>query len=88
MGRSFDLLPTDISLDAKERITSEVFSIITSATVEVKRGRTRKNISKRLSLSGNKVDKALQKLIESMQDISALKEFQHLGGTSALVGGL
>ena len=44
MGRSFDLLPTDTSLDAKEGIMLQVFSILTSAAVEVKHRRMREFI--------------------------------------------
>ncbi len=40
MGRSFDLLPTDTSPNANEGIMLEVLSILTNATVEVKRGKT------------------------------------------------
>jgi hypothetical protein len=89
MWQSFDLLPTNTSLNADEGIMLQVLSILTSATVEVKRGKTGEFIRVEISifthhcsekifkqLSGkNEVDKALQKLLESMQDPSALKEF-------------
>ena len=115
MRGSFNLLPADISPNAKEGIMLEVLFILTSATIEIKRGgmsrlirgKTSKlipgwrlpflltfvseKILKRLP-GKNKVDKAWQKLLESMQDISALKEFQNPSanliphGTPALVG--
>ena len=110
MGQSFDLLPTDTSLDAKEGIMLQVFSILTSATVEVKHRKMREFIrkgpseltpgrdvlfthlcsemvSKRLPLADNKVDKALQKLLKSMQGMSAQRGFRNLHhGTPTLVG--
>ena len=100
MRQSFDLLPTDTSLDAKEGIMLQVLFILTSATVEVKRGKTSELIRVGISffthlcsekilkkLSGkNEVEKVLQKLLELMQGISAPKESPDLPGTPALVG--
>ena len=76
MQQSFDLLSTDTSLNANEEIMLQAFSILTSATVEVKQGKTGELIPEGLSffthlcsekiikqLSGKKeVDQALQKL--------------------------
>ena len=39
MGRSFDQLPPDTSLNAKKKFMLDVLSILTSATVEVKQGK-------------------------------------------------
>ena len=107
MRQSFDLLPTDTSLDAKEGIILQVLFILTSATVEVKRGKTSELIRVGISffthlcsekmfkqMAGkNEVDKALQKLLESIQDMSAQRESQNpsadlnpLRNSLALVG--
>ncbi|KAI0281990.1 hypothetical protein BGY98DRAFT_1174812 [Russula aff. rugulosa BPL654] len=91
MRQSFDLLPTDTPVTAREEIMLQVFSILTSATVGVKQGKTEKMFKQ---MAGkNEVDKALQKLLESMQDMSAQRESQNpsadlnpLRNSLALVG--
>jgi hypothetical protein len=108
MRQSFDLLPTDTPVTAREEIMLQVFSILTSATVGVKQGKTGELLisgrdilfthicSEKMfkQMAGkNEVDKALQKLLESMQDMSAQRESQNpsadlnlLRNSLALVG--
>jgi hypothetical protein len=88
MSKSFDLLPANTSPKANERFILQVLSILTSATVEVKRGKTGEFVQVGISflthrslekifkqLAGkNEVDKALQKLHESAKDTSVLKD--------------
>ncbi|KAH9989547.1 hypothetical protein BJV77DRAFT_1151386, partial [Russula vinacea] len=70
IGRFFDHLPPDPSVDTSENIMLEVLSILTITTVAIKQGEARMNLNPfKQQATKNEVDKALQRL-----DISALRK--------------